>query len=181
MNFVAIDFETANYEASSACSVGLVKVVGGEIVGTAVHLIRPPTRDFVFTYIHGLTWKDVAKSPDFGNLWQSLGDFLEGAEFLAAHNASFDKGVLHACCARYGIASPSLPFQCTVQIARRTWSIYPTKLPNVCRYLGIDLNHHEALSDAMACAKIVLAANKQPATQAVGRRLNSAARQTART
>ena len=181
MNFVAIDFETANYEASSACSVGLVKVVGGEIVGTAVHLIRPPTRDFVFTYIHGLTWKDVAKSPDFGNLWQSLAAFLEGAEFLAAHNASFDKGVLHACCARYGIASPSLPFQCTVQIARRTWSIYPTKLPNVCRYLGIDLNHHEALSDAMACAQIVLAANKQPATQAVGLRRNSAARQPAPT
>jgi DNA polymerase-3 subunit epsilon len=166
MNFVAIDFETANYEASSACSVGLVKVVSGEIVGTAVHLIRPPTRDFVFTYIHGLTWKDVAKSPDFGKLWPSLGALLEGAEFLAAHNASFDKGVLHACCGRYGIAAPSLSFQCTVQIARRTWSIYPTKLPDVCRYLGIALNHHEALSDAMACAQIVLAANEEETTNA---------------
>jgi DNA polymerase-3 subunit epsilon len=49
MNFVAIDFEMANYEASSAYSVGLVKVVGGEIVETAVHLIRPPTKEFVFT------------------------------------------------------------------------------------------------------------------------------------
>ena len=101
----------------------------------------------------------MAKSPDFGK----LGDverFLDGVEFFAAHNASFDKGVLHACRARHGIASPSLPFQCTVQIARRTWSIYPTKLPDVCRHLGIALNHHEALSDAMACARIVLAASK---------------------
>jgi DNA polymerase-3 subunit epsilon len=32
MNFVAIDFETANYQPDSACAVGLVKVVGGEIV-----------------------------------------------------------------------------------------------------------------------------------------------------
>ena len=32
MNFVAIDFETANTQPDSACAVGLVKVVGGEIV-----------------------------------------------------------------------------------------------------------------------------------------------------
>ena len=181
MNFVAIDFETANYGSNSACSVGLVKVVGGNIVDKAVHLIKPPTREFVFTYVHGLTWKDVAKSQDFGQLWPTIAPLFEGAEFLAAHNASFDKGVLHACCASHGIPAPSLPFRCTVQIARRSWNIRPTKLSDVCRELGIGLNHHEALSDAMACAQIVLAANKQPTTQEVGRRRNSAARQTART
>jgi DNA polymerase III subunit epsilon len=181
MNFVAIDFETANYRSNSACSVGLVKVVGGEIVDKAVHLIKPPTREFVFTYVHGLTWKDVAKSDDFGELWPTIVPLFEGAEFLAAHNASFDKGVLHACCASYGIPAPSLPFRCTVQMARRTWSIYPTKLSDVCQQLGIALNHHEALSDAMACAQIVLAANERPATQTVVRRRNSVARQTART
>ena len=79
MNFVAIDFETANYQPDSACAVGLVKVVGGEIVDQAVHLIRPPTKQFVFTYIHGLTWKDVAKSDDFGTLWPKLEPLLEGA------------------------------------------------------------------------------------------------------
>ena len=94
MNFVAIDFETASYRRDSACAIGLVKVVGGEIVEQAVHLIRPPTRDFVFTHIHGLTWKDVAKSDDFGKLWPRLAPMFEGARFLAAHNASFDKGVL---------------------------------------------------------------------------------------
>jgi DNA polymerase-3 subunit epsilon len=159
MNFVAIDFETANYMSNSACSVGLVRVVGGEIVDTAVHLIKPPTREFMFTHVHGLTWKDVAKAEDFGKLWPSIAPLFDGAEFLAAHNAAFDKGVLHACCASYGIPAPSLPFQCTVQMARRIWNIHPTKLPDVCRKLGIALDHHEALSDAMACAQIVLAAN----------------------
>ena len=104
MNFVAIDFETANYQPDSACAVGLVKVVGGEIVDQAVHLIRPPTREFVFTHIHGLRWKDVANADDFGTLWPRLEPMLDGAEFFAAHNAPFDKGVLRACCARYGIA-----------------------------------------------------------------------------
>lgn len=125
MNFLAIDFETANYQANSACSVGLVKVVGGVIVDKQVYLIRPPTRDFVFTYIHGLTWKDVAKKDDFEAIWPKIDSFLNGAEFLVAHNASFDKGVLDACCATHRITRPSLPFRCTVQIARRTWSIYP--------------------------------------------------------
>ncbi len=157
-DFVAIDFETATYAADSACSVGLVKVIGGRIVETAVHLIRPPTREFRFSYIHGLTWSDVAEAPDFGALWPTIATFLEGADFLAAHNAAFDRRVLAACCATYRIDAPELPFQCTVRMARRTWDIYPTKLPDVCSRLGIALDHHEALSDARACAAIVLAA-----------------------
>ena len=65
-------------------------------------------------------------------------------------------------------------------MARRAWNIRPTKLSDVCRKLGIALNHHEALSDAMACAQIVLAANKQGATQGSVQRLKSSARLTAR-
>ena len=158
MNLVAIDFETANNARDSACSVGLVKVANGQIVGTAVHLIRPPTREFLYTYIHGLTWTHVQNAPGFGALWPKLEPMLAGADFLAAHNATFDKGVLAACCARHAIAAPALPFRCTVQMARRAWNLYPTKLSNVCEALGIQLNHHEALSDALACARIVLAA-----------------------
>jgi len=161
MKFVAIDFETANYAANSACSVGLVRVENGKITDAVVHLIRPPTREFAFTYIHGLTWRDVASADDFGKLWPKIESFIAGAEFLAAHNASFDRGVLHACCAHYGLSKPSHLFRCTVQIARRTWSVYPTKLPDVCRYLSIPLNHHEALSDATACAQIVIAAGQE--------------------
>ena len=161
LSFVAIDFETASYRSDSACAVGLVKVANGEIVDTAVHLIRPPTRAFAFTHIHGLTWSDVAESDDFGGLWPRLEPLLDGAAFFAAHNASFDRRVLHACCQTYGIAAPSLPFRCTVQIARRAWNIHPTKLSDVCRELAIALNHHEALSDAMACAQIVLAAHQE--------------------
>jgi len=45
-----------------------------------------------------------------------------------------------------------------VQLARSCWNIRPTKLPNVCRRLGISLHHHRADSDAEACAHIVIAA-----------------------
>lgn len=162
MNFIAIDFETANHNRDSACSIGLVRVRDGVIAEKVVHFIRPPTRQFFFTYIHGITWEQVADAPDFGALWPKIHFLFDDVDFVAAHNAGFDRGVLKACCERYDIAVPNLPFQCSMQWARRTWSLRPTKLSDVCRHLKIELNHHEALSDALACAQIMLAANQQP-------------------
>ena len=156
--FLAIDFETANQFRDSACAIGLVRVERSEIVHKAVHLIRPPYRDFMFTYIHGISWRDVASASSFKEVWHEVSPLFDGVEFVAAHNASFDSSVLRACCQRSKIAVPNLPFTCTVKLARSLWNIYPTKLPDVARHLKIELNHHEALSDALACAQIVIAA-----------------------
>ena len=92
---------------------------------------------------------------------------MDGAEHLVAHNAAFDRGVLRACCAAAGLEMPPLPFVCSMQLARQTWGVRPTKLPDVCRFLGIPLKHHDALSDAEAAARIVLAARQ---VQAAGPR-----------
>ncbi len=162
-SFVAIDFETADHGPDSACAVGLVMVREGRITGRERHLIRPPRRDFVFTYLHGIAWEHVSKKPSFAELWPRLAPRLQGARFLAAHNAPFDRSVLQACCAGAGLEPPPQPFVCTVRLARKAWDIFPTKLPNVCEFLGIRLKHHEALSDAEACARIVLAAHKEGA------------------
>lgn len=117
-NFVAIDFETANYSRTSACAVGLVHVKDREIVAEETLLIRPPQRQFNFTHIHGLTWDDVKNEPTFLECWDAIHGFISRADFLVAHNASFDRGVLRSCCDNYGIPAPSLPFVCTVQPAR---------------------------------------------------------------
>jgi DNA polymerase-3 subunit epsilon len=45
---------------------------------------------------------------------------------------------------------------CTVQLARKTWELASNKLPSVCAHLGIELNHHNAASDAEACALIAV-------------------------
>ena len=156
--YVAIDFETADYSADSACAVGLVRVENGRIVRRESRLIRPPRTDFVFTYIHGITWEDVKDQPLFGEVWPQVSDILEGVEFIAAHNAPFDRGVLKACCVAARISPPAIPFKCTVQVARKKWSIHPTRLDNVCKVLGIPLKHHDAASDAEACARILIAA-----------------------
>jgi len=102
----------------------------------------------------------VAGMPPFSHAWPELAPLLEGAAFLAAHNAPFDRSVLAACCRAHGLAPPPLPWVCTVALARSCWNIRPTKLPDVCRALGIPLRHHDPASDAEACAAIVAAAGR---------------------
>ncbi len=156
--FVAIDFETADHGRDSACAVAMVRVEAGAIVDRTVRYIRPPRQAFQFTHIHGISWAQVAHQPCFGELWPTLAPVLEGASFLAAHNAPFDRSVLNACCTQHGLRSPTLPFVDTVKVARQAWSLHPTKLPDVCRHLKIPLRHHDPASDAEACARIVIAA-----------------------
>lgn len=158
--FLAIDFETATNRRDSACAIGLARVSDGAIVAEAHHLIRPPSPEFRFTYIHGITWADVADGPDFFDVWDQVAPFFEGIDFVSAHNARFDKGVLEACCATFGIGAPSVPYLCTVDLARSLWNLRPTKLPDVCRFLSIELDHHRADSDSRACAEIVIAAEE---------------------
>jgi DNA polymerase-3 subunit epsilon len=167
--FVAIDFETADRGSDSACAVALVRVEGLTIVERRSCLLRPPRRRFLFTYVHGITWEDVADALLFDEAWSELRNLLRGAAFLAAHNAWFDRNVLNASCRVAGLAPPNLPFTCTMQLARRTWGIYPTKLPDVCARLGFPLRHHDPASDAEACARIVIEANRRPARTRTGR------------
>jgi DNA polymerase-3 subunit epsilon len=156
--FAAIDFETADYGRDSACAVAIVRVEGQAIVDRAHYYIRPPRRHFVFSYLHGIAWSDVVDAPTFRQLWPALQERFDGIEFLAAHNASFDRSVLRTCCEQARLSAPAHSFQCTVRLARRVWNIYPTTLPDVCRHLRIPLRHHDAGSDAEACARIVIAA-----------------------
>jgi len=156
MNFTAIDFETANPKRHSACAVGIVRVENGNIAVKKAFLIRPPESYFRFTHIHGITWKNVRDAPTFRDLWPEIEPLITAGDFLAAHNAPFDRSVLCETCRFYGIRPPSVKFKCTVQIARKVLGIRPAGLSNVCRELGILLDHHQALSDAIACAKIVL-------------------------
>ncbi|HEX5278618.1 MAG TPA: 3'-5' exonuclease [Micropepsaceae bacterium] len=161
MKLVAIDFETANHDPGSACAVAVAVIENRAIRDTRHRLIRPPTAEFVFTYIHGIDWPQVAHQPEFAGVWAEMEPLITGADYLLAHNAPFDRRVLMQCCRNAGRSIPPIPFLCTVRIARDAWGIYPTKLPDVCRKLRIPLNHHDALSDATACAKIAIAAMKK--------------------
>ena len=168
LSFVAIDFETADYYRDSACAVALVRVEQGQITERAHALIRPPRSQFMFTSLHGIAWRHVKDQPDFAGVWQRLQPLLRGVTYLAAHNAPFDRSVLRTCCEAAGVATPALPFLCTMRLARSHFShLGSARLNVVCEHLRIPLQHHHAGSDAEACARIVLSVGA-PATQFIG-------------
>lgn len=158
--FVAIDFETANTDPVSACALGVVRVERGKIVSECVFYLNPPTRDFAFTSIHGITLARVRNAPEFGETWPTIEKQLQGAEFLAAHNAIFDRRVLRACCNRWHVPIPNLDFVCSRLLAKKRWHLPKQNLPSVARHLGLELDHHDAGSDARVCAQIVLRATE---------------------
>jgi len=159
MDFVTIDFETAKYSPESACSVGLVKFLDGEAVDTYYSLIRPPSLYIRpdFTEIHGLTVDDVKDAPRFNEIWDSAIKPFIGDLPLAAHNASFDMGVLSAVLDWYELEIPALPYFCTCNLSRRTWTnLRSHALTALASHFGIVYDAHNALDDAMTCGKLAI-------------------------
>jgi DNA polymerase-3 subunit epsilon len=164
MNFIAIDFETADYPPESACSVGLVKFLDGKAADTFYSLIRPPVLYIRpdFTGIHGLTVEDVRDAPAFAELWENgLRSFI-GDLPLAAHNAAFDMGVLKAALAWHGLPVPPLRYFCTLKLARAAWpELRSHALAKLGRHFNINYNAHNALEDAQTCGVIAHKAAKK--------------------
>ncbi|HAH08481.1 MAG TPA: exonuclease [Alphaproteobacteria bacterium] len=155
MRILAIDFETANPNPSSACAIGAVLADREHVLYEYTSLIRPPTQWFAFTPIHGLRWPDCEAAPAFPAVWDEVLLVAQEADVLVAHNASFDFGVIRACCRHYRLPPPAHPFACSVRLARQAWGLPANGLAALSERFGIALNHHEALSDARACALIV--------------------------
>lgn len=160
-NFVAIDVETANKEPSSICAIGVVKVSSGRIVDRYYELVKPEPEYFIkyFTSIHGITRQDVDDSRCFAHVWRDIDRFI-GSLPLVAHNKMFDERCIRAAHKVYGMEYPAYKFLCTLTMARKTIPhtlLSSYSLPYLCEFLGIPFNnHHNALADAEACAKIAV-------------------------
>lgn len=157
-SLTAIDFETANKNPNSAISIGVTTIKNGQITGSKTWMIKPPVMRFNedFIDIHHITPDMVRDKPTFAEIFSELEPYLE-SDALLAHYATFDRRVLKETAAHYGIRLPKIRWICTCELSREVWDDLPNhKLPTVSNYLGIELNHHEAGSDANACAEIYL-------------------------
>ncbi|MFH0975251.1 MAG: 3'-5' exonuclease [Spirochaetota bacterium] len=154
--FIAIDFETANFETTSACALGIAVVENLSVTEEFYTLIKPPSDYFTFTDIHGITWDDVKDKMTFRELWPGIQNYFENIDFVAAHNVGFDRTILKCCCTHYNINIPEVNYKCTWQLSRKRLRLKSNALDKVSAHFGIKLNHHNALSDAKACAKIMI-------------------------
>lgn len=158
MTFTAIDFETAT--GHHPCSVGIVTVENGVIVDKFVTLIKPPNNEYnPYTIrVHGIYPRDTVNAKTFLEVFPEIKRRLIN-RVVVAHNESFDRNVLSKSMTLYGLDYEDLNiasrWECTVKIYKSK-GLKPTTLSDCCRAMQIELNHHEALSDAIACAKLYL-------------------------
>jgi len=158
MTFTAIDFETA--QAHHICAVGIVTVEDGEIVDEYYSLIKPPNNSYSWhtIQVHGIYPEDTENSPSFVELYPEIKKRLKG-RIVVAHNEPFDRNVLKKSMNDNGISYSDLNiaerWEDTVKIYRAK-GFKPANLAACCQRMNIELNHHEALSDARACAELYL-------------------------
>ena len=158
--FAAIDFETANEQPCSVCSVGVVVVRDGRIRDTYYSLIRPEPEYYRWfcQRVHGLGPQDTCDAPVFPRVWRQIAPLIEGLP-LVAHNARFDEGCLKAVFRTYQMDYPDYVFFDTLSASRKHFGhrIPNHQLQTVAAACGFDLTrHHHALADAEACARIAM-------------------------
>jgi len=166
MQFTAIDFETANSNSGSICAVGLAVVANDTIVEKNYWLVRPH-RDMDYfdpfnIMIHGITPSMVRDADTFDSLYASEILPRIGGTVIAAHNASFDMSALRHVLDAYRIEYPTSRYICTCKASQKTWTdLENHKLDTVAEHLHFSFQHHNALEDAMACAYILLAVERE--------------------
>lgn len=152
-NFVAIDFETMTPELTSACAIGLVKVINGNIHQKFYSLINPipDGRDQTNTHVHGITREMVSSAPTFAQLFPQLAQFIGGLP-IVCHNRGADINIMQRCMDNYGLTGiDTANNYCTFEMTGQS-------LTACCAQFGINMGvHHDALDDAVACAKVFLA------------------------
>ena len=158
-SFVAIDFETATSERSSACAVGVVVFEQGQATDKLNLLIRPPDNqyDSFNTILHGIGPTDTRRAADFPEVWERVARLLDG-RLVIAHNTAFDLSVLRRSADHHGYAPAPFPFACSYRIARSAMpDIASWSLDVLADDFGIPLSHHDPLSDANVAGLLWLA------------------------
>lgn len=158
--FVAIDVETANYDISSICQIGIAIFENNEVIREWVTLIDPQDDfDGMNISIHGIdegTIKGAPTLPDITNqLYRLLNDNI-----VVCHT-HFDRVSIGRALTKHGLDHPDCTWLDSARVTRRTWNELSKSgygLANVCKMIGYEFQHHDALEDAKAAGQIMIAA-----------------------
>ncbi len=160
MNFVTIDFETAQGARNTPCEIGLTFVENGEVADTKSYLIKPkcyPNFDYFNIDVHGIRPSDVENAPEFPDVWNKISNLIDG-KFILAHYASFDISVLRSTLDLYHLPYPNIDFSCTYLLTKK---VYPEigvyRLDYLSRQFQLGgHNHHRAAVDSLKAARLAL-------------------------
>jgi len=163
MDFIAIDVETANADMSSICQIGIALFRDSQLAGEWGRLIDPQTYfDNINIGIHGITQDDISGAPTFAQIFPDLSKLLQ--ENITVIHTPFDRVAIQQAAILHNLNLPETTWLDTAKVARRTWSEFSQRgygLASVCKKIGYEFKHHDALEDAKASGEILLAASRE--------------------
>jgi len=160
MEFVAIDVETANSDMASICQIGLAKYKNGALEKEWSTLINPEDYfDDINISIHGILENDVIDAPTLPEIISQLTEFMSGS--ICISHTHFDRVSIHRVFDKYSLKQLDVTWLDSARVARRTWEECAWSgygLANVCKIIGYEFKHHDALEDAKAAGQVILSA-----------------------
>ncbi len=158
--YVVFDIETTglNVLKDKIIEIGAVKVKDRTIIDTYKTFVKidesVPER---ITELTGITDKDLENAPYFSDIVNDFLDFIDGSA-LVAHNASFDISFINNHLKKFRIDKELKGFD-TIALSKvlLKGKVKKFGLKRIASYFKVSLeNHHRALDDANATAKIFI-------------------------
>jgi len=163
MEFVALDFETANSDMSTICQIGLACYKNGLLQEEWKTYIDPEDFfDDMNISVHGIDDFIVRGAPTLPDIASRICSYLDGR--IAVCHTHFDRVAIQQACIKYKLRMPTCTWLDSARVTRRTWEQFAWRgygLANVCASLGYRFKHHDALEDAKAAAHILLTATEK--------------------
>lgn len=161
LDFVAIDFETANPKRASVIQIGLTRILDGEVRGRVSRFVTPPPGherfDHFSTRVHGLTARSLVNPLTWPDAMGRLGRFADGLP-LVAHAATVERSIIVQASEAHGIAPLQFRYYCSLKLAQKMLPKEPShSLGKLSESIGLpQFNHHDAAADAEASAMLLL-------------------------
>jgi len=160
MKFVALDVETANSDMSSICQIGIAVYQDGLLIDEWSSLINPEIHfDGINVHVHGINESDVKDSPSFSDVIKELTKYLDNS--ICVSHTHFDRVSINKAFDLNNIPLLNITWLDSARVTRRTWNELSHSgygLANVCKIIGYEFKHHDALEDAKASGAVMLAA-----------------------
>ena len=163
--FAVLDLETSGGSprlGAGITEIGVVKVKGGEVLGTFQSFVDPGHSLPVFiTQLTGISDEMLISAPFIDEVLPTLFEFLGSAEetVVVAHNSPFDLSFLRAASKTHEIEWPEYLTVDTARLARAVLErdeVINCKLSTLADFFGAATSpNHRALDDAMATVDVL--------------------------
>ena len=163
--FAVLDLETSGGSprfGAGITEIGVVKVKGGQVLGTFQSFVDPGHSVPVFiTQLTGISDEMLISAPFIDEILPILFEFLGSADetVVVAHNSPFDLSFLKAASKTHEIDWPNYLTVETARLARAVLDrdeVLNCKLSTLAKFFGASTTpNHRALDDALATVDVL--------------------------